>query len=51
MSSVEIPRLRCTRCGHQWVPRQPKVWVCPKCHSPKWNEPKRPGLRKKGGPK
>jgi len=39
---VTIPRLTCQRCQHQWVPRQAKVFVCPKCHSAKWNEPKAP---------
>jgi len=33
---VKIPTLTCRRCGHRWVPRTPTVYVCPKCHSPKW---------------
>ena len=40
MPPIAIPTLTCTRCGHPWVPRQAKVYVCPKCHSPKWNEPR-----------
>ena len=26
------------KCGHSWIPRKEKVWLCPKCHSPRWNE-------------
>ena len=37
---LTLPTLTCTRCGHGWIPRQIKVWVCPSCKSPKWNEPK-----------
>jgi ribosomal protein S27AE len=37
--SMKLPVLTCQRCGHAWIPRQDKVWVCAKCHSPKWNEP------------
>lgn len=38
--SPRLPTLRCLRCGWTWHPRQVKVWVCPRCHSPKWNTPK-----------
>ena len=38
---------RCDRCGYEWIPRDldadPRV--CPGCHSPYWNTP-----RKKGEP-
>jgi Zn finger protein HypA/HybF involved in hydrogenase expression len=37
---VRLVKLRCSRCGHTWTPRKPVVYVCPKCHSPKWAEPK-----------
>lgn len=33
---------RCERCAWEWVPRRavaPKV--CPKCHSPWWDTPRR----------
>jgi hypothetical protein len=35
---------KCERCQHEWIPRmdvevQPKV--CPKCHSPYWDSPRR----------
>lgn len=32
-------RMRCTRCGAEWYPRNPKVMpgTCPKCKSPYYN--------------
>lgn len=39
--------LKCTRCGHTWIPRSdviPKVCPNPKCKSPYWN---RERIRKK----
>ena len=44
----KIPELECLRCGHTWIPRGTKVFVCPGCHSPKWNEPP-DGKKKRGG--
>lgn len=39
--SFEIPILKCLRCGHTWIPRQPKESEsCPMCRSPYWNKPK-----------
>lgn len=35
-----LPTLSCVKCGHTWVPRKPKVYVCPKCKNPRWNEEK-----------
>lgn len=35
---VKINKLKCQKCGYTWVPRKDKVWVCPACHSYKWNE-------------
>jgi len=37
---VDIPRLTCARCNHQWSPRVSEVYQCPACKSPRWNEPK-----------
>lgn len=32
---------RC-RCGHEWLPRDDgKPLVCPKCKSPRWDQPKK----------
>jgi predicted Zn-ribbon and HTH transcriptional regulator len=44
---IELPTLKCLRCGHEWVPNRPvEPKVCPKCKSPYWNKPKWKGLRK-----
>jgi predicted RNA-binding Zn-ribbon protein involved in translation (DUF1610 family) len=35
---IEIEGLRCTRCGHEWVPRRDwHPFVCPRCKSPFWD--------------
>ena len=35
---IRIFKAQCKRCNHIWVPRRPKRYVCPLCHSAKWNE-------------
>jgi Zn finger protein HypA/HybF involved in hydrogenase expression len=37
---VTIKRLKCLRCGHEWVPRTNDVRQCPRCKSAFWNVPK-----------
>ena len=35
-------KLKCTRCGHEWIPRSddpPTVCPNPACKSPYWNKP------------
>jgi len=35
---IEMEGLRCTRCGHEWIPRREwHPFVCPKCKSPFWD--------------
>jgi len=35
-------RHRCLRCGHKWTPRgMERPRVCPGCHSPYWDKPKK----------
>jgi Zn finger protein HypA/HybF involved in hydrogenase expression len=34
---IDIPKLYCKRCGHEWYPKQPDVRICPKCKSPYWD--------------
>lgn len=41
MVEVRVPTLHCNQCGHNWVPRTTSVAQCPKCKSPRFNEPKR----------
>jgi hypothetical protein len=41
---ITIMGLRCDRCGHEWIPRagiEDEPRVCPKCHSPYWNQPRK----------
>ena len=35
---MERKILTCLKCGWKWFPRKETVYLCPKCHSPKWNE-------------
>jgi predicted Zn-ribbon and HTH transcriptional regulator len=38
--SLDVVRVQCRRCGHQWIPRKPeRPPVCPKCYSAKWDYP------------
>jgi hypothetical protein len=38
---VEIPKLKCKRCPHEWIPRTDDVRTCPKCRSPYWDKPRK----------
>ena len=38
---IKIPKLTCMKCGHQWIPRSDDVRECPKCHSSRWDTPKK----------
>lgn len=39
---ITVEGFKCERCGHQWVARgKQEPIVCPKCHSPYWNRPKK----------
>jgi hypothetical protein len=42
MQRIEMPELICQRCNHKWTPRNKKIYLCPKCRSPKWDEPATP---------
>jgi len=53
MAKVELPRLKCLRCGHEWIPQQEEVTICPKCKTKHWDIPKtdrrgkrRPSMKK-----
>lgn len=39
---LKIKKLKCLRCGWEWIPRKTDVRQCPnkKCHSNLWNVPK-----------
>lgn len=37
---IKLTRLKCLRCGHEWVPRKKDVRVCVKCKSAYWDLPR-----------
>lgn len=37
MAGVRLPKVKCKRCGWEWVPRVANPKWCPKCNSPYWN--------------
>jgi len=41
LGMVMLLGCRC-RCGHEWLPRDSaeRPHVCPKCKSPRWDQPK-----------
>lgn len=42
MVNIKVRGFRCFRCGHEWVPkRKEEPRVCPNCHSPYWNKPRK----------
>ena len=41
MNEIRLQKLKCLRCDHQWIPRIINIRVCPKCHSPYWNKPRK----------
>jgi Zn finger protein HypA/HybF involved in hydrogenase expression len=38
---IEMSKLQCKRCSHEWYPKQPEVRLCPKCKSPYWDRERR----------
>ena len=36
----KIYKVKCTRCGYEWIPRTLKPKVCAKCRSPYWDKPR-----------
>jgi len=39
---IELNKLKCSKCGHEWVPRVSPVVMCPACKSRRYNEKKEP---------
>jgi Zn finger protein HypA/HybF involved in hydrogenase expression len=35
--NIKLPKLKCKRCGHEWIARVEKVRLCPKCGSAYWD--------------
>jgi len=40
MEKVKPPKLKCFRCGHEWIPKEKIVTMCPKCKTEDWDTPK-----------
>ncbi len=40
---ITVMGYRCERCNHEWIPRdaEQEPSVCPKCHSPYWDRPRK----------
>ena len=39
---ILVDGFQCERCGHKWAPRSKEnPRVCPKCHSPYWDKPRK----------
>jgi len=40
---ITVMGCRCDRCDYEWIPRdlQSDPTVCPECHSPYWNQPRK----------
>jgi len=36
--NMKLPKLKCLRCGHEWIPRIEDVVRCPNCGNVRWNE-------------
>ena len=52
MPEINIPYLKCNRCGHTWIPRSPNLpRVCARCNSPYWNKDRKLRGNKMVGPK
>ena len=45
MNKNILPKFKCLRCGHEWIPRKIEPKKCPKCNSPYWNKPKWKGVK------
>jgi len=45
VNEINLNYLYCIKCSHSWIPRGEKVFVCPKCKNPRWNEFNSPILR------
>ena len=44
---IQIKKVKCKRCGHEWVPRKEEIIICPKCKSPYWNRDKKEKISNK----
>lgn len=40
---LELPELRCAKCGHAWVPRTEQPKACPRCKARRWRSERAAG--------
>ena len=41
MNKLSVLKLTCSRCGHEWIPRQEEApRQCPGCKSPYYDRPR-----------
>jgi hypothetical protein len=45
MVKFKIHKLKCGRCGWEWVPRKKEIRICPDCKSPYWDLPPQPNIK------
>jgi hypothetical protein len=38
MESHQIVKVFCIKCSHEWIPRSERIFVCPSCKNPRWND-------------
>jgi len=46
MPIVKLSKLKCERCGYEWIPRKTEIRICPKCKSPYWDRPRKQQKKK-----
>ncbi len=37
---IDLNKIKCQRCGYEWLPRKTEVRQCPKCKTAYWEIPK-----------
>ena len=43
---IKLQKLKCKRCGYEWVPRKEEVRLCPRCRSPYWDRDRKRNIDK-----
>jgi len=38
---IKLPKIKCAKCGWEWVPRKTDVRMCPKCKTAYFDDPER----------
>jgi len=31
---VDLPKYKCSKCGHEWIPKNEEIFICPECKAP-----------------